>query len=247
MLSRRSGATFEATRGALAVTAASLLIAWQLEPLLQILTACALAVLAGRKWAVSIVALGTVALFAPWPVPALAAAIVALALDRARIPVREFPLRGKSLIAIVVVGAVCGGIAVAATVAQWTGTQLLVSEQWLRPWFVVPAVVGAAAFNALAEEGLWRAAWWNDAPSGSRTRTYATQVLSFGLAHARGIPGGVGGVALAGAFSAVVTAVRFRWGFWPAVAMHFSADLVIIGAFAIFATGASGFVVVLPQ
>ena len=56
-----------------------------------------------------------------------------------------------------------------------------------------------------------------------------TQALSFGLAHAHGLPGGAAGVVAAGLYSAALATVRLRWGFRATLTAHLLTDLVIFG------------------
>lgn len=93
-------------------------------------------------------------------------------------------------------------------------------------------VAGGAAFalvNAALEEAIWRGLLQS-----ALTRTFGTrwavalQAISFGLQHAHGIPRGVMGIVLAGAWALMLGALRSRSGglLAPTVA-HVVADATI--------------------
>jgi len=72
--------------------------------------------------------------------------------------------------------------------------------------------------------------------SSLRGPLFASQALSFGVAHYAGIPSGWLGMTLAGLFSVLMLLLRRRWGFGAALLAHFGADLVILGAVFTLAT-----------
>ena len=59
---------------------------------------------------------------------------------------------------------------------------------------------------------------------------YCLQVVSFGLAHWHGLPGGWAGCLLTGVASAVFFWIHRRWGIVASVLAHVVADVVIFAA-----------------
>jgi membrane protease YdiL (CAAX protease family) len=76
-------------------------------------------------------------------------------------------------------------------------------------------VAALALANSLSEELLWRVALWR--PATGVTLTLLAQALSFGVAHAGGLPGGPMGMAAAAVYSGVLAGLRWRYGFSVAV------------------------------
>jgi uncharacterized protein len=96
-------------------------------------------------------------------------------------------------------------------------------------WAILAGIVPFAMFNAAFEELVWRGVVWQgcEAALGSRG-ALVVSTLSFGLAHYRGFPSGVVGVALASIYGLMMGIVRWRtkglFGPWLA---HVFADVVI--------------------
>lgn len=127
------------------------------------------------------------------------------------------------------------GLAAGAVSAVWVFTAdasrtLVLPFEKPAIWFAAPIIVALAAINSLSEEAIWRSALFRATAGLSRGWVYGLQAVSFGVAHFGGIPGGWIGVALAGVFAVIATAVRSSWGFRAAVVLHFTADVVIFTA-----------------
>jgi membrane protease YdiL (CAAX protease family) len=98
---------------------------------------------------------------------------------------------------------------------------------------IIAIVLVVALVNSGAEELLWRMALWRMPMSGAGiTLCLLAQALSFGVAHASGLPGGAEGMAAAALYSGALAAMRWRWGFGAACVSHLVADMVIFGSVA---------------
>jgi membrane protease YdiL (CAAX protease family) len=87
-------------------------------------------------------------------------------------------------------------------------------------------LVCAAAANSLGEEAIWRA-YLDDAIS--ETMRPIPRIIfiaiSFGLAHANGLPSGFVGIIAAGSFSLLLSYLRLKGGFWLSVTAHVFTDI----------------------
>jgi hypothetical protein len=144
---------------------------------------------------------------------------------------------GRFLLACAGIGAVSGWVVTMLFSSHLAQEPLALTV--VRPAFpVIGLVVGLAALtNSAGEELLWRWALYREAGPGPVRAAVPVlgQVVSFGIAHWAGIPGGVGGAALAGVYSAVVCAVRARGGLPAALLCHVTTDLVIFSTVARYA------------
>lgn len=135
---------------------------------------------------------------------------------------------------LVVAGVVAGSAVALVAWASWAEPVrppfLVVADDL--PWWVwVPAFVGFAAVNALAEEALYRGVLQTALERVSPAAVAVTvQAVAFGLAHWGGFPSGWAGVLLSGVYGGALGVVRHRTGglLLPWVA-HVGADLVIAG------------------
>ncbi|MES2171002.1 MAG: CPBP family intramembrane glutamic endopeptidase [Actinomycetota bacterium] len=136
-------------------------------------------------------------------------------------------------------GLAAGAIAVLIASNKLIGEPIVLQVQKPALEFMVVAVLGLSALNAVAEELLWRVVLFSELD----TRlgfVVASQAISFGAAHWAGIPYGWSGVILAGIFSVALVLIKSRWGLSATLLAHFGADLVIfsvIGWTTIFAPG----------
>ena len=86
-------------------------------------------------------------------------------------------------------GLLAGAAAVALSWAHIHDTPLLLAHPWPGTWAVAGVVVALALVNATGEELLWRAVLWPDPGGGIRLgHLLGVQALSFGVAHAGGLP-----------------------------------------------------------
>jgi uncharacterized protein len=96
-------------------------------------------------------------------------------------------------------------------------------------WAMFAGILPFAMFNAVFEELVWRGVVWQAGEGAfGRTAALILSSLSFGVAHYRGFPSGVLGVALATIFGLMMGLVRMRTGglLGPWLA-HVFADVVI--------------------
>ena len=174
----------------------------------------------------------------PWPVPAVAAVPASRVvggpmLTTATARRADQPARSVAEVAVLV--AVC--VPAAAALANHSlGDERPVLPLGRPPVLAVAAVVIlAAVLNATAEELFWRgAAMRLLADSGHRApTTIGLQAVSFGAAHAAGLPGGVPGAVGALGLGLFLGVLRFRQ---PAirgcVVVHTAVDVALPGVLA---------------
>jgi len=229
-------------RPGFSIVGGSLLVALDIPLAVRFIASALLALCGGRNVGPSVLALGVLGAFTPWPLPAFGAWAIWALLSRSHSRgVRRHLSRRRTLVALTF-GLVSGVVTIATVAPHWTGTELLLPAPYLRPGIIVLGVLVVAGFNSVGEELLWRRAWWSSNVALARPALMAIQTLSFSIAHLHGIPGGLTGMLLAGAFSLLISIMRWRWGFASAVVAHFSTDLVIFAGFAMFGLGVDGFV-----
>ena len=230
-------------RPAFSIVGGSLLVAIDMSLAVRVVASALLALCGGAKVGPSVLALGVLGAFTPWPLPAFGAWATWAILSRSDSRgVRAHLSRRRGLVAVIF-GLVSGAVTLATVAPRWTGTELLLPASYLRPAVIVLGVLVVAGFNSVGEELLWRRAWWSSNAALARPALFVIQTLSFGIAHLHGIPGGIAGMLLAGAFSLLISIMRSHWGFASAVVAHFSTDLVIFAGFAMFGLGVEGFAV----
>jgi hypothetical protein len=182
------------------------------------------------------------ALGLPWPAPA-AVAVIAWAVASATVGGRASaaavrrawaPTPPRRQVALAVgVGLIAGLATLALSWGHFRSDPLLLAHQRPGPLTMTVVVAALALANSLSEELLWRVALWR--PATGVTLTLLAQALSFGVAHAGGLPGGPMGMAAAAVYSGVLAGLRWRYGFSVAVTCHLSTDVVIFGWVAIHA------------
>jgi len=143
---------------------------------------------------------------------------------------------GRSTLNWAAVGpALAGTLLVLFGVPTWLGSGLGL-EFFVRLGPFLPLVIGAAAFNALAEEIVYRAG-----PLATLTRVVGPRQavlltsVWFGLAHYFGsVPEGFGGVVQSGVLALVLgwAMVATRGLGWPWI-LHFAIDLVVFASIAV--------------
>lgn len=175
----------------------------------------------------------TLAVGLPWPAPALLAVLIARTAG-GRPDERPPPRRGvasaRAVTEVVLVAALC--VPVAALLAgRSLGNEHPVLALARPPTVLVAAVVVlAAVVNATAEELFWRgAAMRLLAEGGCRPRVaVVVSALSFGAAHAAGLPGGVPGAVGAFCLGGALGGLRLRpAGIVGCVAAHTAVDVAI--------------------
>jgi len=180
----------------------------------------------------------TLAAGVPWPVPALLAVLLARAgggrPDDGFVPSRTGP-PVRMAAEVVVVAALCAPPA-AALAGLSLGNEHPVLSLARPPVLLLGTVVVLAALvNATAEELFWRGwAMRLLAERGCRPRAVVgVQAVSFGAAHAAGIPGGVPGVIGALGLGVVLGVLRMRAaGLTGCVAVHAAVDVTIFSMLA---------------
>ncbi len=179
----------------------------------------------------------------PWPAPALLAVAGWYAvwlLQKSPRPNRtSHRVRVSQVIVSCSVGLAAGAIAALIASNRLIGEPIVLQLQKPALEFIVAAVIGLSALNAVAEELLWRVALFSETDT-RLAIPVASQAISFGAAHWAGIPYGWSGVILAGVFSVALVMIKSRWGLSATLLAHFGADLVIfsaVGWTVIFAPG----------
>lgn len=178
------------------------------------------------------------ALGALWPLPLLlilaSYGTVLACVPRARRTVR-FWHRGRLDRATLAWMVAFTAVAAAALVLwRYTANADLTSYRRFVPsgipaWAIFAGIVPFAVLNAFFEELIWRGVFWQACEAAfGLAGALALSTLSFGLAHFRGFPSGVLGVALASIYGLMMGVVRVRTKglFWPWFA-HVFADVVI--------------------
>lgn len=178
----------------------------------------------------------------PWPVPALvASALFRVAAARSashgsesRVGGCAGPLdrRGRAGPETVIAAGVCAPVAAVLAGLSWGNEHPVVEFARPHPVVIAAGVVLLALANALGEEWFWRGCAMRvllDRAVGVRT-AILVQAVSFGLAHAAGLPGGVTGVAGAFVLGLVLGVLRLRAAGLPGcVAVHLAVDVAIFG------------------
>ncbi len=170
---------------------------------------------------------------APWP-SHCAAAVVAWGLlygrgtaRQRRGPVRSRTTRWWSPGLWIAAGAAAGACVVGIDHARIFGGGFAFALRLPSPMVLALLVVVAAAFNACAEELLWRDVLERVVGIRSIGGRYLLQAITFGFAHVNGIPHGWIGVLASGGYSVLVYAIWRRWGLLGGIVVHVTTDLII--------------------
>jgi membrane protease YdiL (CAAX protease family) len=131
-----------------------------------------------------------------------------------------------------VAAAVCAPVAAVLAGLSWGNEHPVVELARPHPVVIAVGVTLLALANALGEEWFWRGCAMRallDRGVGVRAAVL-TQAVSFGLAHAAGLPGGPLGVAGAFVLGLVLGVLRLRTAGMPGcVAVHAAVDVAIFG------------------
>lgn len=141
------------------------------------------------------------------------------------------------------IGVAAGGVAAGASFDHIRASPLVLEFPPPSLEQVIPAVFLLAAVNSIGEELVWRGMLYRHVENSVPLLQMPLQVVSFGLAHFSGIPGGVSGCVLAGTFAALATIARRSFGLAACIAIHLGADLVIFAV--VFANADYSYVTVM--
>lgn len=171
----------------------------------------------------------------PWIASPLVAGVVWLVLAhgtstlaRARTELRR--TARPAVLVVVGVGLVAGLVAAPFSRAQANVTPIVFDVVRPSALVMVAGVAVLAVANSVGEELLWRGALAHEGRVLPVAAQYCLQVVSFGLAHWHGLPGGWAGCLLTGVASAVFFWIHRRWGIVASVLAHVVADVVIFAA-----------------
>jgi len=175
----------------------------------------------------------------PWPAPAIVAAALFATIGRSSVrpaiaDAVRIPSRRRPRAVLETAAAAAGCVPVAAGLAHlsWGNEHPVVELARPHPAALAAGVVALALVNAAGEEWYWRGCMMRllgDEGNGHGT-TVVVQAVSFGLAHAAGLPGGPVGVVGALVLGLVLGVLRLRpAGFSGCVVVHTAVDVAIFG------------------
>lgn len=176
----------------------------------------------------------------PWPIPALLAVGLARIADIAgasRLEIEPGGLPrgvrdGRAIAETIAIAIICVPIAAGLAGVSLEGQRFVLNYEYPGLWVVGALVLSSAVVNATAEELYWRGRSTALLVAEGRpaAATIGFPALSFGLAHASGLPGGVLGLGSSLGFGLVVGVLRRRRaGLLGCVIVHAAVDVAIFG------------------
>ncbi|MCI9888646.1 CPBP family intramembrane metalloprotease [Micrococcales bacterium 31B] len=169
----------------------------------------------------------------PWIATSLISGLIWLLLAKREHSSPRLPsirLNAKNLVLVVGLGLLFGLIAV--PIVNWQLMQQPIQIDVARPatgWLVAAVLVFSLA-NSIGEELIWRGALLSESSYLTFPVTCLVQIVSFGVAHYYGLPGGLIGCCTTGVAALVFLLAHRRWGLSATIAVHFIADAIIFAA-----------------